>query len=170
MDARKPVSEVQGALFRASTAQPGGRPQLAQAASFIDRREAPRAQFQTFAGNVSLSELHPLHLLTYHGNWHLLRAQRGQGPDQDLRSFSPFSKLEGLRRALSRPAGLRCPRPYPASLRRHRQGEPPKGAAALPAQTRGLNLEAGVAPQAAAEPTAGRRVERRMDTTGRKER
>ena len=41
----------------------------AQLADFVERREAIRATYQTFAGRVSEYELHPYHLLAYRGNW-----------------------------------------------------------------------------------------------------
>jgi len=44
----------------------------AQLAGFIERREAIRTTYQTFAGRVSDYELHPYHLLAYHGNWYLM--------------------------------------------------------------------------------------------------
>jgi predicted DNA-binding transcriptional regulator YafY len=44
----------------------------AQMAGFVERREAIRARYQTFDGRVSEYELHPYHLLAYHGNWYVL--------------------------------------------------------------------------------------------------
>jgi hypothetical protein len=44
----------------------------AQVAGHIERREAMRADYQSFAGRVSRYGLHPLHLLAYHGNWYVL--------------------------------------------------------------------------------------------------
>ena len=38
----------------------------------MEHREAVRAIYQTFDGRVSEYELHPYHLLAYHGNWYLL--------------------------------------------------------------------------------------------------
>jgi hypothetical protein len=35
----------------------------------VERREAIRATYQAFDGRVSWYELHPYHLLAYHGNW-----------------------------------------------------------------------------------------------------
>ena len=40
----------------------------AQLAGFVERREAIRATYQTFDGRVSEYELHPYHLIAYHGN------------------------------------------------------------------------------------------------------
>jgi len=44
----------------------------AQLAGCVERREAIRATYQTFDGRVSEYELHPYHLLAYHGNWYLM--------------------------------------------------------------------------------------------------
>ncbi len=43
----------------------------ARRAGFIERREARRAVYRTFTGRRSEYELHPYHLLAYHGNWYL---------------------------------------------------------------------------------------------------
>ncbi len=44
----------------------------AQLAGCVERREAIRATYQTFDGRISEYELHPYHLLAYHGNWYVL--------------------------------------------------------------------------------------------------
>ena len=44
----------------------------AQLAGCVERREAIWATYQTFDGRVSEYELHPYHLLAYHGNWYLM--------------------------------------------------------------------------------------------------
>jgi len=44
----------------------------AQLAGCVERHEAIRATHQTFDGRVSEYELHPYHLLAYHGNWYAL--------------------------------------------------------------------------------------------------
>ena len=44
----------------------------AQLVGCVERREAIRAMYQTFDGRVSGYELHPYHLLAYHGNWYAL--------------------------------------------------------------------------------------------------
>jgi len=41
-------------------------------AGYVERREVIRATYQTFDGRVSEYELHPYHLLAYHGNWYLM--------------------------------------------------------------------------------------------------
>jgi predicted DNA-binding transcriptional regulator YafY len=51
----------------------------AQVAGHIERREAMRADYQTFAGRVSRYGLHPLHLLAYHGNWYVLARNAEKG-------------------------------------------------------------------------------------------
>jgi predicted DNA-binding transcriptional regulator YafY len=43
-----------------------------QLAGCVERREAIRATYQTFDGRESEYELHPYHLLAYHGNWYLM--------------------------------------------------------------------------------------------------
>lgn len=45
---------------------------VALAAGFIECREVIRATYQTFDGRVSEYELHPYHLIAYHGNWYLM--------------------------------------------------------------------------------------------------
>ena len=43
----------------------------AQLAGFVERREAIRAEYQTFTGHLSEYTLQPYHLLAYHGNWYV---------------------------------------------------------------------------------------------------
>ncbi len=43
----------------------------AQLAGFVERREAIRAEYQTFTGHVSEYTLQPYHLLAYHGDWYV---------------------------------------------------------------------------------------------------
>ena len=41
----------------------------AQVVALLEHREVFRADYQSFTGQISSYELHPLHLLAYHGNW-----------------------------------------------------------------------------------------------------
>ncbi|AKJ65198.1 helix-turn-helix transcriptional regulator [Kiritimatiella glycovorans] len=52
----------------------------AKLAGCVERCEAVRATYQTFDGRVSEYELHPYHLLAYHGNWYLMswNAEKGR--------------------------------------------------------------------------------------------
>lgn len=51
----------------------------AQLAGCVERRKAIRATYQTFDGRVSEHELHPCHLLAYHGNRYALALNTAKG-------------------------------------------------------------------------------------------
>ena len=72
-------------------------------AGHIERREVIRAQYQTFDGRVSDYELHPYHLLAYHGNWYVMALNKKK---EHVATFalSRFRNLEGTSRAFTRPA------------------------------------------------------------------
>ena len=65
----------------------------AQVAGHIERREAMRADYQTFAGRVSRYGLHPLHLLAYHGNWYVL-ARNAEKSQIETFALSRFRGIE----------------------------------------------------------------------------
>ena len=75
----------------------------AQMAGCVERREAIRATYQTFDGRVSEYELHPYHLLAYHGNWYVLA--RNVGKDQiETFALSRFRQIEATGQTFTRPA------------------------------------------------------------------
>ena len=59
----------------------------AQLAGFTERREAIRADYRTFTGRISAYELHPYHLLAYHGNWYVLARNVAKDQIDLMRSF-----------------------------------------------------------------------------------
>ena len=75
----------------------------AQLAGCVERREVVRADYQTFTGQVSAYELHPYHLLAYHGNWYVLA--RNAAKDQvETFALSRFRRIEVLGQTFIRPA------------------------------------------------------------------
>ena len=89
----------------------------AQVAGHIERSEAMRADYQSFAGRVSRYGLHPLHLLAYHGNRHVLARNAGKG-QLDLRAPS-VPRHRGGGKHLYPPRRLRRPAQRAASPRDH---------------------------------------------------
>jgi len=75
----------------------------AQLAGFIEHREAIGATYQTFDGRVSEYELHPYHLLAYHGNWYLM-ARNVEKNRVATFALSRFKRVEGTGEIFSRPA------------------------------------------------------------------
>ena len=74
-----------------------------QLAGVVERHEAIRATYQTFDGRISEYELHPYHLLAYHGNWYVLA--RNVGKDQiETFALSRFRRIEATGQAFTRPA------------------------------------------------------------------
>jgi predicted DNA-binding transcriptional regulator YafY len=72
----------------------------AQLAGFIERREAVRADYQTFAGRVSEYELHPYHLLAHHGNWSVLARNTAKDPVETF-ALSRFRRTEATGRTFN---------------------------------------------------------------------
>lgn len=75
----------------------------AQLAGFVERREAVRAEYQTFTGRVSEYELHPCHLLVYHGNWYVLAWNVAKDHIETF-ALSRFRRIEATGQAFTRPA------------------------------------------------------------------
>ena len=74
-----------------------------QLAGCVERRETIRATYQTFDGRVSEYELHPYHLLAYHGNWYALA--RNVGKDRvETFALSRFRRIEATGQNFTRPA------------------------------------------------------------------
>ena len=77
----------------------------ARLAGFIERREAIRADYQTFTGRRSEYELHPYYLLAYHGNWYLFALNLGKDRVQTF-ALSRFRQIETAGYTFSRPVGF----------------------------------------------------------------
>lgn len=75
----------------------------AQLARSVERREAIRATYQTFDGRVSEYELHPYHLLAYHGNWYLPALNTAKARVETF-ALSRFRRIEAIAQAFTRPA------------------------------------------------------------------
>jgi proteasome accessory factor B len=75
----------------------------AQMAGFIERRETIRAEYQTFTGRVSEYDLHPYHLLAYHGNWYVL-ARNTQKEQTGTFALSRFRRIDATGQNFARPA------------------------------------------------------------------
>ena len=71
-------------------------------AGYVERREAIRATYQTFDGRVSEYELHPYHLLAYHGNWYVLARTAAKDQVQTF-ALSRFRRIEVLGQTFDRP-------------------------------------------------------------------
>ena len=76
----------------------------AQLAGFVERREAIRATYQTFDGRVSEYELHPYHLIAYHGNWYLM-AWNVEKKRVATFALSRFRRIEAMGQTFTRLAG-----------------------------------------------------------------
>ena len=74
-----------------------------QLARCVERREAIRATYQTFDGRVSGYELHPYHLLAYHGNWYLLAWNVAKARVATF-ALSRFRQIASAGQAFTRPA------------------------------------------------------------------
>jgi len=74
----------------------------AQLAGFVERREAFKAEYQTFSGRVSQYDLHPYHLLAYHGNWYVL-AQNVAKDQVETFALSRFRRIEAAGNTFNRP-------------------------------------------------------------------
>jgi predicted DNA-binding transcriptional regulator YafY len=75
----------------------------AQLAGCVERREAIRATYQTFDGRVSEYELHPYHLLAYHGNWYLM-ARNVENERVATFALSRFRQIAATGQTFTRPA------------------------------------------------------------------
>jgi predicted DNA-binding transcriptional regulator YafY len=75
----------------------------AQLARVIERREVIRAEYQNFTGRVSAHELHPYHLLAYHGNWYVL-ARQVEKDKIGTFALSRFRRIEATGQSFTRPA------------------------------------------------------------------
>lgn len=77
----------------------------ARVAGLLERREVFRADYQTFTGQISGYQLHPLHLLAYHGNWYVLAHNPAKGRVETF-ALSRFRRIEGTGKNFERPEGF----------------------------------------------------------------
>ena len=82
----------------------------AQLAGCVERRETIRATYQTFDGRVSEYDLHPYHLLAYHGNWYALALNTAKSRIETF-ALSRFRRIEVTGQCFTRPAEF-CPETY----------------------------------------------------------
>jgi predicted DNA-binding transcriptional regulator YafY len=68
----------------------------------MERREAIRATYQTFGGRVSEYELHPYHLLAYHGNWYVLALNTAKA-QMGTFALSRFRRIEAAGQTFASP-------------------------------------------------------------------
>ena len=74
----------------------------AQLAGCVEHREAIRATYQTFDGRVSEYELHPYHLLAYHGNWYALALNTAKARTETF-ALSRFRQVAATGQTFTRP-------------------------------------------------------------------
>ena len=60
----------------------------------IEGREVIDAEYQSFSGRVAAYELHPCHLLAYHGNWYLI----AKNVAKDLMETFALSRFRSIER------------------------------------------------------------------------
>lgn len=77
----------------------------ARLAGCVERREAIRASYQTFDGRVSAYELHPYHLLAYHGNWYVLALNTAKDRVETF-ALSRFRQIDSTGQTFTRPDGF----------------------------------------------------------------
>lgn len=140
----------------------------AQLAGSVERREAIRATYQTFDGRVSEYELHPYHLLAYHGNWYIL-ARNTAKEQVETFAFSRFRRTEATGRTFTRPADF-----HPETFARQAfgitGGEPPIKVRLLFEPKLAVYItERQWHPTQELRTRPDGRVEMRLETTGRKE-
>lgn len=140
----------------------------AQLAGFVERREPVRVEYQTFAGRVSVYELHPYHLLAYHGNWYVLA--RNTAKDQvETFALSRFRRIEGTGGTFARPANFN-PETFARQAFGITGGETPMKVRLLFEPKLAVYItERQWHPTQEFRSRADGRVEMRLETTGRKE-
>ena len=140
----------------------------AQVAGHIERREAMRADYQSFAGRVSRYGLHPLHLLAYHGNWYVLARNAEKGQIETF-ALSRFRGIEAAGSTFTRPADFDAQR-YARQAFGITGGEKPIKVRLLFEPKLAVYVaEREWHPSEKLKHQADDRVEIRLETTGRKE-
>jgi predicted DNA-binding transcriptional regulator YafY len=140
----------------------------AQLAGCAERREAIRATYQTFDGRVSEYELHPYHLLAYHGNWYVLA--RNAAKDQvETFALSRFRRIESTGQTFTRLADFN-PEIFARQAFGITGGETPMKVRLLFESKPAVYItERQWHPSQEFRTRPDGRVEMRMETTGRKE-
>ena len=140
----------------------------AQLAGCVERREAIRATYQTFERRVSEYELHPYHLLAYHGNWYLL-AQNVEKERVATFALSRFRRVEGIGGRFTRPTDF-SPEAYARQAFGIVGGEQPITVRLLFDPKLAVYItERQWHPSREFRTRRNGRVEMRLETTGRKE-
>jgi len=140
----------------------------AQMAGCVERREAIRATYQTFDGRVSEYDLHPYHLLAYHGNWYALAMNTAKDRVETF-ALSRFKRIEGTGQPFTRPAEF-SPEAYARQAFGIVGGEEPIKVRLLFEPKLAVYItERQWHPSQEFRPRPDGRVEMRLETTGRKE-
>ena len=135
---------------------------------FLERREVFRADYQTFTGKLSGYELHPLHLLAYHGNWYVLAHNPAKGRVETF-ALSRFRRIEEAERNFERPEGFDA-RAHAKEAFGITGGEKPMKVRLLFEPKLAVYIsERQWHPTQVLNKRRDGRVELRMETTGRKE-
>jgi proteasome accessory factor B len=137
-------------------------------AGHIERREAIGATYQTFDGRVSEYELHPYHLLAYHGNWYLM-ARNVEKERVATFALSRFMGVEGTGERFMRPADF-SPEAYARQAFGIVGGEEPIKVRLLFEPKLAVYITERLwHPSQELRTRRDGRVEMRLETTGRKE-
>lgn len=140
----------------------------AQLAGYMERREAIQATYQTFDGRVSEYELHPYHLLAYHGNWYALALNSAKARVETF-ALSRFKRMEGTGQSFKWPAEF-SPETYARQAFGIVGGEEPIKVRLLFEPKLAVYItERQWHPSQEFRPRPDGRVEMRLETTGRKE-
>jgi predicted DNA-binding transcriptional regulator YafY len=140
----------------------------AQLAGCVERREAIRAKYQTFDGRESEYDLHPCHLLAYHGNWYVLALNPAKGRVETF-ALSRFRRIAATGNAFTRPAEF-SPETYARQAFGIVGGEEPIKVWLLFEPKLAVYItERQWHPSQESRTRPDGRVEMRMETTGRKE-
>ena len=140
----------------------------AQLAGCVERREAIRATYQTFDGRVSEYELHPYHLLAYHGNWYALALNTAKARIETF-ALSRFRQVAATGQTFTRPDGF-SPETYARQAFGIVGGEDPIRVRLLFEPKLAVYItERQWHPSQELRPRPDGCVEMRLETTGRKE-
>lgn len=139
-----------------------------QLARCVERCEAIRATYQTFDGRVSEYELHPYHLLAYHGNWYALALNTAKARVETF-ALSRLRKIAATGLSFTRPATF-SPETYARQAFGIVGGEEPIKVRLLFEPKLAVYItERQWHPSQEFRTRADGRIEMRLETTGRKE-
>jgi predicted DNA-binding transcriptional regulator YafY len=139
-----------------------------QLAGCVERREAIRATYQTFDGRVSEYELHPYHLLAYHGNWYALAMNTGKARVETF-ALSRFRQIATTGQSFTRPAAFSAETYARQAFGIVGGEEPIKVRLLFEPKLAVYITERQWHPSQEFRPRPDGRVEMRLETTGRKE-